>query len=181
MLTRTQKEEQVAELREKFGRATTLIVADYRGVDVQAIDRLRRRLKADPAGAYEYRVTKNTLLRRAAQGSEVEGIADRFAGPTALALSYGDPVGLARILVDFAKEHEVFRIKGGLLEGRAVSGAEIAQLAALPSLDELRGRLVGLIQAPAQKIARVLAAPAAQLARVVDARRARLEESGGAS
>jgi len=180
MLTRTQKEGQVAELREKFDRATTLIVADYRGVDVQAIDRLRGRLKTEQAGTYEYRVTKNTLLRRAAEGSAMEALADRFAGPTAIALSYGDPIGLARILVDFAKQHEVFRIKGGLLDGRAVDGAEIARLATLPSLDELRGRLAGLVQAPAQKIARVLAAPAAQLARLVDARRARLEESGGA-
>jgi large subunit ribosomal protein L10 len=181
MFTRAQKEEQVAELREKFARATTLIVADYRGIDVRSISELRGRLKAEESGAWEYRVTKNTLLRRAAEGSDVEAIADRFEGPTAIALSYGDSIGLAQILVAFAKEHELFEIKGGLLEGRVVDSDEIVKLATLPSLDELRAKIVGLVQAPAQKMVQVLSAPAAQLARVVDARRAKLEEFGGAS
>lgn len=179
MLTRAQKEDQVAELRDKFGRATTVIVADYRGIDVQSINGLRSKLRE--GDEYEYRVTKNTLLRRAAEGSPAEAIVESFNGPTALALSYGDPVSLAKILVDFAKEHEVFEIRAGLVEGRAVDGGEIAELATLPSLDELRGKLIGLLQAPAQQLARLLVAPAAQLARVTDARRAQLEESGGAS
>jgi large subunit ribosomal protein L10 len=181
MLTRTQKEEQVAELRDKFGRATSLIVADYRGIDVQSINGLRSKLRAGEGQEYEYRVTKNTVLRRAAEGLPVEAIVESFNGPTALALSFGDPVGLAKILVDFAKDHEVFEIRAGLLDGKPVDGEEIAQLATLPSLDELRGKLVGLLQAPAQQLAQLLVAPAAQLARVADARRAQLEESGGAS
>ena len=180
MLTRTQKEEQVAELRDKFARATTLIVADYRGIDVESINGLRRQLRAVEDQPYEYRVTKNSVLRRAAEGLPAAGVAEAFNGPTAVALSYGDPVGLAKILVDFAKAHEVFEIRAGVVEGRAVDGAAIAQLATLPSLDELRGKLVGLLQAPAQKLAQIVAAPASQLARVVDARRAQLEAQTGA-
>lgn len=181
MLTRTQKQEQVAELRDKFGRATSVIVADYRGVDVPSINGLRSKLRAGESQEYEYRVTKNSVLRRAAEGLPAEAILEAFNGPTAVALSFGDPVSLAKILVDFAKEHEVFEIRAGLVDGRVVGGAEITHLATLPSLDELRGRLVGLVQAPAQKLAQLMVAPAAQLARLTDARRAQLEESGGAS
>jgi large subunit ribosomal protein L10 len=180
MLTRAQKEELVGELRDKFARATTLVVAEYRGLGVQAANQLRRKLRALD-GDCEYRVTKNTLLRRAAAGLPAEAIAERFDGPTAIALSFGDPVALTKTLVDFAKENQPFVIRGGLLEGRPIDGAALATLATLPSLLELRATLAGLVQAPAQKLAQLMAAPAAQLARVVDARRASLEESGGAA
>ena len=85
---------------------------------------------------------------------------------------------MAKILVDYAKQNEVFQIRAGVLEGRAIAKAEIATLATLPSLDELRGKLVGLLQAPASQLVRMLAAPAGQLARVIEARRKQLEESG---
>ena len=179
MLTRAQKEEEVAALRDKFARAATVIVTDYRGIDVPSINRLRGQLRGEGPGTYEYRVTKNSLLRRASEGSPAEALRDCFDGPTSVAFSYEDPVGLAKILVAFAKEHEVFEIKGGLIDGRAVGAEEIGRVATLPSLDELRAKLVGLVQAPAGKLARVLAAPAGQLARVVEARRAGLEESQG--
>lgn len=170
MLTRAQKEEQVAELKEKFGRATCVYVADYRGVDVQSVNQLRRRIRKEGAGEYEYRVTKNSVLRRAAAETAVAELADRFQGPTAVAVSYGDAVGLAKIMVEFAKEHEVFELKAGVLDGKAVAAAEIGQLATLPSLDELRGRIVGLLQAPATQLARLISEPGAQLARVLAAR-----------
>jgi large subunit ribosomal protein L10 len=180
MLTRAQKEEQVEVLREKLGKATSVIVADYRGIDVQSINSLRGKIRSGEEG-YEYQVAKNSLLRRAAEGGPAAGIAEQFQGPTAIALSYGDPIGLAKILVDFAKEHEVFELRGGVLDGRAIDSAELAELATLPSLDELRGKLVGLVQAPAQKLAQLVLAPASQLARLMDARRAQIEESGAAS
>jgi large subunit ribosomal protein L10 len=169
MLTRTQKEESVAELRSKLGRATSVFVADYRGLSVRQLDTLRQKLRA--AGQNEYQVAKNTLLRRAT--------AHCFEGPTAVALSYGDPVALAKALVDYAKEHEKFKLKGGFMDGQPLGPAEIATVATLPSLEELRGKLVGLLQAPAQKLAVLLAAPASQLARVVEARRGKLAESEG--
>jgi large subunit ribosomal protein L10 len=170
MLTRQQKEEQVADLKERFGRATCVYVADYRGIDVQSANQLRRRIRSEGQGDFEYRVAKNTVLRRACADSGVDDLGAHLKGPTALALSYGDPVGLAKILVDFAKDHEAFELKGGVLEGRSVQQAEIATLATLPSLEALRARLVGLLQAPATKIARLASEPGAQLARVLAAR-----------
>jgi large subunit ribosomal protein L10 len=178
MLTRAQKEEQVAELHEKFARATSVVVAEYRGLSVQASEKLRKQFRAEGAGQYEYRVTKNSLLRRAAEGSDVAAVIDHFKGPTAVAISYGDPVRMAKILVDYAKQNEIFQIRGGVLDGKAIQKADIATLATLPNLDQLRGTLVGLLQAPAQQLVRLLAAPGAQLARVVEARRKLLEETG---
>jgi large subunit ribosomal protein L10 len=170
VLTRIQKEEQVAELKDRFSRATCVYVADYRGLGVESVNELRRRVRREGGGEYEYRVTKNSVLRRAAEGSDVANIVEYFSGPTAVALSYGDPAGLAKILSDFAKDHTIFELKGGLLDGARIGTREIATLATLPSLDELRGMLVGLLMAPASKLARLLNEPAAQLARLADAR-----------
>jgi large subunit ribosomal protein L10 len=110
------------------------------------------------------------VLRRAAADTDVSHVTEQFQGPTSIAISYGDPVGLAKILVDFAKDHEVFELKAGILDGRAIEPSEIGTLATLPSLDELRGKIVGLLQAPATKIARLVSEPGAQLARVLNAR-----------
>lgn len=178
MLTRTQKETAVGELRERFAKASSVFVADYRGLSVDAVNQLRGRLR-DAEDEYDYRVAKNTLLKRAVEGSDAAALAEYFSGPTAVAFSYGEPVGLAKVLVAYAKDNEAFELKGGLLEGRAVDQGEIATLATLPTLQELRGQLVGLFQAPARKILGVLQAPAGQLARVVEARRGQLEEQGG--
>lgn len=175
MLTRAQKTQQIDDLKDKFQRATSVIVADYRGIDVPAVNTLRSKLRE---GEYEYRVAKNTLLRVACEGTSVEAIREHFQGPTAIAISFGDPAGLAKTLVDYAKDHEAFEIRGGVVEGKALDTAEVGTLATLPTLDELRGKLVGLIQAPATKIAGVLQAPAGQMARVMAARKDALE--GGA-
>lgn len=179
MLTRAQKTEQVGELKEKFSRATSVYVADFRGLNVQAMNSLRRRIRAEGRGDYEYRVAKNTILRRAADGSKVAEIAGHFDGPTVIALSYADPVGLAKILTEFAKDHEALKLRGGMLDGRPVGVAEIGTLATLPSLNALRGKIVGLLQAPATQLARLVSEPGAKLARLVQARRSSLE-SGGA-
>ncbi len=179
MLTRAQKEAQVSELRERFGRAASVFLADYRGLDVQSVDQLRRKLRVEGDGSFEYRVVKNRLLKRAAEGLEAASLCEHLDGPRALAFSFGDPVALAKLLVDYAKEHEVFELKAGVVSGRSVGPSEIATLAMLPTLEQLRGQLVGLLQAPAGKIARVLAAPASQLARLLDARREQLDTGGG--
>lgn len=178
MLTRTQKEEQVAELKEKFGRAKSIYVADYRGLGVEEANALRRRIRKEGDGEFEYRVAKNSVLRIASMDTQVEALKPHFEGPTAIALSYGDPVGLAKILSEFAKDHSVFELRGGFVEGEAVEPGQIEELAKLPSLDALRGKIVGLIQAPATKVVRLLAEPGAQLARLVDARRAQQEQGG---
>ncbi|HJO25358.1 MAG: 50S ribosomal protein L10 [Myxococcota bacterium] len=170
MLSRAQKEQQVAELREKFARATCVYVADYRGIGVQSANQLRRRIRKEGDGDYEYRVAKNSVVRRAVTDTPVAELAESFAGPTAVAISYGDSVGLAKILVDFAKDHEVFELRAGLLDGRAIDASEIGTLATLPSLDELRAMLLGLVQAPATKLVRLVSEPGAQIARVLSAR-----------
>ena len=175
MLTRGQKEERVAELVEKFDRATCIYLADYRGVDVQSVNQLRRRIRSEGEGAYEYHVAKNTVLRRAAEGSSARSLGESIEGPTAVAIGYGDPVSLAKILVDFSKEHEVFALRAGVVEGRTVDSGEIATLATLPSLDELRGTLVGLLLAPATKLVRLFSEPGGQIARVLNARGAQEE------
>lgn len=176
MLSRERKEEQVGEFSEKFGRAVCVYVADYRGVGVESVNTLRREIRK--GGDHEYRVVKNAVLRRAAEGSEVAGVIEHFSGPTAVAISYGDPAGLAKIVNAFANENEDFEIKGGVLEGKVIGTEEIATLATLPSLDVLRGQIVGLLQAPASKLARLLMEPGAQLARLLAARSSGEDESG---
>ena len=110
------------------------------------------------------------MLRRAAEGSDYARVAEKFVGPTAIALSYGDPAGLAKILDQFAEENQAFALKGGVVDGAPVTRADIAVLATLPSLDELRGQIVGLLLAPATKIARLVKEPGAGIARVLAAR-----------
>jgi large subunit ribosomal protein L10 len=178
VLTRAQKEEQVAEMKEKIGRATSVYVADYRGLDVPGANELRSRIHGEGNGDYEYRVAKNSILSRAAADSVAEGLSPHFEGPVAVALSYGDPIGLAKILTEFSKAHEVFEIKGGLVDGEIVDASQIAVLAELPSLDVLRGQIVGLLQASATKLVRLLVEPGAQIARLVEANRAQQEEGG---
>jgi large subunit ribosomal protein L10 len=176
MLTRDQKREAVAELGEKFARATSVFVADYRGLDVQQQNALRGALRNVEGSECEYHVAKNSLLRRAAEGNAVAVVQEHFVGPTAVAIAYGDPVSVAKVLVKYAKDNEVFEIKGAMLEGEALDESGVAKLATLPSLLELRGKLVGLLQAPAGKLVRLLAEPGGQLARLVAARRDSLSE-----
>jgi large subunit ribosomal protein L10 len=180
MLSRAQKEEAVAALKGKFARANSVIVAHYRGLDVASVDKLRAKLRADGPDKYEYQVVKNSLLRIAAEGSDAAVLKPHFRGPTAVALSYADPVKLAKTLVDYAKENDKFALQGGMLAGKAIDQKEIATLATLPSLEALRAQLIGLLQAPARKILGVLQAPGAQIARLASARSKQLEETGGA-
>lgn len=170
MLTRAQKEEKVGVFREKFSRATSVFVADYRGLKVSELNKLRGKILSDGNGAYEYCVAKNSLLRRASEGLPAEGIHRHLAGPTAIAISFGDPVGLAKILVDFKKTNEKFEIQGAVVDGSELTPEQVAQLAELPSMDQLRSKIIGLLNAPATKLAQLLQAPGAQIARVVSAR-----------
>lgn len=174
MLTRAEKETQVSELREKFERASTVFVADYRGLTVQEVNVLRRKLRENGEQSYEYQVAKNTLLRLAVDGTDWAELKDQFTGPTALAFSYSDPVGLAKVLVDYAEEHEALELRSGVVDGKLVGISEIATLATLPSMDQLRAKLVGLLQAPAQQLATLMQAPASQLGRLMGAREAQL-------
>jgi large subunit ribosomal protein L10 len=170
MLTRQQKEEQVAELKDKFERATSVFVADYKGLGVKQMESLRGGLRKAEASESEFCVAKNTLLRLASEGGPVEGLQEHFTGTTSIAMSFGDPVALAKTLVDYAKENEKFELRSAVLDGELLDGDGIKHLATLPSLDELRGKIVGLLQAPAGKLARLLNEPGGQLARVMAAK-----------
>lgn len=178
MLTRQQKEEQVAELRDKFERATSVFVADYRGLGVSQLEALRGGLRKMEASESEFRVTKNSVLRLASEGGPAEGLKEHFKGTTSIAMSFGDPVALAKTLVDYAKDNEAFELRSGVLDGEVLEPSDISKLATLPSLDELRGKIVGLLQAPAGKLARLLNEPAGQMARIVAAREKALAEGG---
>lgn len=164
-MDRAQKQELVTTLNGVFSNTGVIVVAHYSGLSVAEMTDLRNRMRE--AGG-QVRVAKNRLAKRALEGTEAAGISDLFTGPTCLAYS-DDPVAAPKVAVNFAKDNENLVILGGAMGATVLDPAAVKSLASLPSLDELRGTLVGLIQAPAGKIARVLNAPAGKLARVLAA------------
>jgi large subunit ribosomal protein L10 len=162
---RAAKKELVTELNEVFKASSVVIVAHYAGLTVAEMQKLRMQMKQ--AGA-KVKVAKNRLAKIALDGTDVAVVAPLLKGPTVIAYS-GDPVAAPKVASDFAKTNEKFVILGGAMGTTALNPDGIKALAALPSLDELRAKLVGLIQAPATKIAQLVNAPAAKLARVVQA------------
>ena len=165
-MDRTQKEKLVASLNQALSSTEAVVVTRQSGLTVAEATRLRRRMRE--AGA-SFKVTKNRLARLALKGTPFEGLAPMFTGPTAIAWSQ-DPVAAAKAAVEFAKTNEKLVIVGGALGAKALDVAGVQALATMPSLDELRGRLLALLQTPATRIAGVLQAPAGQLARVLKAR-----------
>jgi large subunit ribosomal protein L10 len=163
---RTQKEKLVASLNQALSATVAVVVTRQSGLTVAEATRLRRRMRE--AGA-SFKVTKNRLARLALKGTPFEGLAPMFTGPTAIAWSQ-DPVAAAKAAVEFAKTNEKLVIVGGALGAKALDVAGVQALATMPSLDELRARLLALLQTPATRIAGVLQAPAGQLARVLKAR-----------
>jgi large subunit ribosomal protein L10 len=164
-LDRAAKTEVVSSLGEVFKTTKVVVVAHNSGLTVAQMQTLRRQMKQ--AGA-SVKVAKNRLAKIALEGSEVASIAPLMKGPTVIAFS-GDPVAAPKVAVDFAKVNERFIILGGAMGATALDPNGVKALAALPSLDELRAKIVGLIQAPATKIAQLVTAPAAKVARVVQA------------
>jgi len=176
-LDRAAKSELVASLGQVFKSTQVVVVAHYSGLTVSQMQTLRRQMKQ--AGA-SVKVAKNRLAKIALDGSDVASIAPLLKGPTLIAFS-GDPVAAPKVAVDFAKAHERFVILGGAMGKTALDTNGVRALAALPSLDELRAKLVGLIQAPATKIAQVVTAPAAKVARVVQAYAGKGEDTAAAA
>jgi large subunit ribosomal protein L10 len=164
-MDRAQKSEQVAELKRTFDEASAVVITRNLGLTVAQSTDLRNRMR--DAGA-RFKVAKNTLALIAVEGTTYAPIRDMLTGPTALATS-SDPIAAAKVAVDFAKTNDRFEIVGGAMGETLLDLNGVRALAELPSLDELRARIVGLIQAPATKVAQVIQAPAAQLARVFGA------------
>ncbi len=164
-MDRSQKTEAVAELNRTFNEVGVVVVTRNLGMSVKQSTDLRNKVR--DAGA-SYKVAKNRLAKIAAQDTDYSVIADLLTGPTALATSV-DPVAAAKVVVEFAKTTDKIEIVGGAMGAQLLDAEGVKALASLPSLDELRGKIVGLLQAPASKLAAVTQAPASQLARVFKA------------
>ena len=172
-MNRAQKAELVADLNAVLARTGSIVVTHYAGLKVTQISDLRHKMREMGAG---FKVTKNRLVRLALNGTRYQQLADLFTGPTAIAYS-DDPIAAAKVSVDYAKKNNKLVIVGGAMGDVRLDVDGVKALASMPSLDELRGNLIGLIQAPATKVAGVLQAPAGQLARVLQAKSERQEAS----
>src|SRR5215831_1111554 len=174
------KERVVADLTERLKGSETLLVADYRGLTMPQIDELRTKLLEHGA---RFAVVKNTLTRRAAEAAGNDALLALLEGPTAIAFleSDGDPVAVAKALVDTARETRVLELRGGMLEGRPVEPAEIESLAKLPPVDALRAQVLGAVTAPLTGILALFTAPLQDLYGLIDARIEQLQAQGDTS
>ena len=172
-MKRSDKNDFVQNLKEELKNSSSVVVAHYAGLSVSETDNLRKEMRSNGA---KFKVTKNRLTKIALTGTPYESIEDLFTGPTAIAYS-SDPVAPARVSVEFEKKFENFKILGGSYEGEKIDNAKINFLATLPSLDQIRAKLLGLLNAPAQKIASITQAPGGQLARLINAKSEQLEKS----
>ena len=136
------KKKIVQDLSERFSKAAVVIVTDYKGLDVAAINDLRRRLRKEEI---EYQVVKNSLMIRASQETDVALIKETFKGPSAVAMSYSDPIAPAKVLTEFARDHDVFAIKVGVMDGKILELNQIKALAALPAREVLLGSFVSVL------------------------------------
>jgi len=165
-LKREEKEQLVQVLHDELDRSQAVFITDYMGLNVERITKLRR----DITGADgSYQVVKNTLLRRASEGTPAAGIGQFFVGPTAIAIAHSDPVAVAKALVNFAKDNEKLEIQGGMLGKRAMSQADIQELAKMPPREVLLARMLGSLNAPVSNFVGVLAAILSQLVYVLKA------------
>lgn len=179
-MRKEQKEDVVTTLTERLRSAETLLVADYRGLTMPQIDALRSRLLESGA---RFTVVKNTLTRRAAEAAGADALLAMLEGPSAIAFleADGDFVAAAKALADAARETKVLAIRGGVMSGRAVTAAEVEQLATLPPVDVLRGQVLGAIVAPVTALLGLVTAPLQNLVGLIDARIDQLGGEGAAA
>lgn len=173
-MERRMKEQVVEELHEKMKAASIAIIAEFQGLDVATVTGIRTKCRDNQV---EYRVVKNTLAKLAAKDTPVEAIAGDFVGPVVLVLG-ADPVTPAKLMAEFAKANQgKLTVRSGVTDGQTLDASGLEALSKMPSLDELRGSLVGLIGAPASALARLVAAPGQQIARVIAARSEELSKA----
>lgn len=150
-MNRDEKKQLLDDLRELFNKSEILVVSHYKGLTVAEVSELRNAIRKAGAG---FRVTKNRITKLALKDTKFESLADLFKGPTAVAFA-NDPVSACKACVEFAKNNEKLIIVGGAMGAEALTIAEINRLATIPSMDELRAKIIGLLQAPAAQLARV--------------------------
>jgi large subunit ribosomal protein L10 len=167
-MNRTEKQTLIDGLHEEFGNSPHAILVDFRGLSVPAVTEFRRKVRQSGS---RYRVVKNSLALRAVKDTPLEKLAGKFEDTTGVAYSRTDPVALAKVLVDFAKDHPQLKVKAGVVSGSQMLDAEgVKALSAMPSLPELRARLLGLFNASATRLVRLLNTPASQMVRVMAAK-----------
>ena len=172
-MKRSDKNDFVQNLKEELKNSSSVVVAHYAGLSVAETDNLRKEMRSNGA---KFKVTKNRLTKLALNNTPYESISDLFTGPTAIAYS-SDSIAPAKVAVKFGKKYANLKILGGGFEGEKIDEEKIRFLASLPSLDEIRGKLIGLLSAPAQKVTSVLVAPAGQIARLINSRAKELEKA----
>ena len=179
-MQKSDKKKVVTDLTEKLRGAETMIVADYRGLTMPQIDALRTKLVANGA---KFTVVKNTLTRRAAEAAGADALLALLEGPSAIAFveADGDAVAVAKALADSARDTKVLEIKGGVMQGRVITGDDVDALAKLPPLDVLRGQVIGAIIAPLNAIAGLVNAPLQNLYGLIEARIEQLQADGDTS
>jgi len=174
-MNRTEKQELINELHEEFGKSPHAILVGFRGLSVPAVTEFRRKVRQSGS---RYRVVKNSLALRAVKDTPLERLSAKFENTTGVAYTGSDPVVLAKVLVDFAKDHPQLVVKAGVVSGSQMLDAEgVKALSAMPSLSELRAKLLGLLNAPASQLVRLLNTPASQLARVLKAHEQKVSNS----
>jgi large subunit ribosomal protein L10 len=166
-LNRKEKEQVVSDLGERVKGFQAVVLTNYRGLNVQQINHLRQRLREEKIS---YHVVKNTLMKLASKGTDLEKLDNYFEGPTAMAISYGDPVLLARILSEFVKTQPSLEIKIGLIQGKVASPEEVKALASMPSREALLGQILGGIQGTASQLGAVLYMALQQVLGILQAR-----------
>ncbi len=171
-MNRAEREERVKELHKLFGEVSMAILADFRGMTVSDLGSFRVKLREQEA---KFRVLKNTLSKRAADGTQLEIVKDHFDGPVGMLYTMSDPVGPAKVISDFAKGSKHLELKVGVLEGKIISLEEIKVLANLPDRDTMVARVLATCQAPAGNFVRLLSEVPASFVRVLDAVRAQKE------
>jgi large subunit ribosomal protein L10 len=166
-MNKTEKQEVIDTLHADFSKSPHAILVDFRGLTVPAVTEFRRKVRQSGS---TYRVVKNSLALRAAKGTAWEKLSDKFVNTTGVAYSSSDPVALAKVLIDFAKDNPSLVVKGGLVSGSQLLDAEgVKALSTMPSLPEIQAKTLGLLQAPAVNVLQVLQAPAVQLLLVLKA------------
>jgi large subunit ribosomal protein L10 len=174
-MDRTNKEQQVTELKDKFGKSAAIVLCDYRGLNVPAVTALREDFRKQQC---EYKVYKNTLVKLAIAGTQMEGMGKYLEGPTAVIFSWDSPSAAAKIAKTFAKTNDKLKIKGGYVEGSVLDLKGVESAAEMPGKDELRAALLATLMAPATNLVRTVNAAAQNFVYLLDAQRRAHEGQG---